>query len=96
MFLYLSCFCMGPGKREKKEKSETKWQRGDTHSSCPGLARRPRSTQQEVGGLLFVSSPTAEGYGFVHAHRYSSQNLLVGGATLVLAAGWRDTGWGVQ
>lgn len=29
-----------------------------------------------------------EGYGFVHAYCYWSLNLLMGGATLVVAAAW--------
>lgn len=47
-----------------------------------------------MGGLLFLSIPTAEGYGFVHAHRYSKPELVSGRG--YLGSGRCLEGYGVE
>lgn len=54
----------------------------------PGISKKAEESAAEGGELLFLSSPVAEGYGFVHAYCYSSRNSLMVGATLVVTAVW--------
>lgn len=56
----------------------------------PGISRKAWKNAAGSGGLLFLSSPTAEGYGFVHACRLSRPELVSGRDHLALAAAWGD------
>lgn len=44
----------------------------------PGISKKAEENAAGAGGLLFLSSPTAGEYGFVHAYRYSKPGLVSG------------------
>lgn len=100
----LLLFSPGPWRLGEEEKgARPRGREGMARWFMPGISKKAwRSASRGGCALLSLSSPTAGGYGFVHAHRYSKPGLvrgrgLPGGGRGVEGSGaggrrWRESG----